>query len=713
MYRKISFVFAASMLSATLSYSATTPTRDQSAMALDEKNPFRLPSTLPFQLPPFDRIGNDDYAPAFAQGMRQALVEIETIASNPAAPTFDNTIVAMERSSQLLTRVSAVFFNLTGANTNPVMEALELELAPRLAAHADTIMLDQRLFQRIEKIYATRNTGSLDPESVRLIERYRTDFVRAGATLSDADKARLKSMNAEIASLAATFSQNVLKEINASAVVVSSRAELDGMASADIEAAAAQASTRGLPGKYVIALINTTGQPAEEVLHNRALRERLHAASIARGIHGGAFDNRAVVLKLVAMRADRARLLGYPNHAAYMLEDQTARTTGAVNKLLSDLAAPAVVNARLEAAAMQKLVDAENGGFQIAAWDWAYYAEKVRKQRYDFDASQLKPYFEFDNVLKNGVFFAAGQLYGLKFSERHDLPVYQADVRIFDVTDADGKPLALFLMDPYARSNKRGGAWMNAYVEQSTLLGQRPVVANHLNILKPAAGTPTLLSFDEVTTMFHEFGHALHGMFSDVRYPRFSGTSVPRDFVEYPSQVNEMWAVWPAVLANYAHHYQSGSAMPPALLAKVLETRKFNQGFATTHYLAAAIIDQRWYQLDAGHIPTDVVAFETTALKDAGLDFAPVPPRYRTAYFSHVFSSGYSAGYYAYIWSEMLDADTVEWFKTHGGLTRKNGDWFRQQVLSRGGSVDAVGAFTNFRGHAPDIAPLLERRGLK
>ena len=680
---------------------------------MTQQNPFHSASMLPFQMPPFDRITDDSYQPAFDEGMRAALVEIDRIANNPKPASFDNTIAALERSGQLLHRVSSVFFNLTAANTNPRLEAIELALAPRLAAHEDAITLNARLFSRIEAVHATRASSALDAESLRLVERYHTDFVRAGARLSEADKSRLKSMNAEIASLSATFSQNVLKEINASSVIVDTRSELDGMAEADVNAAAVEASSRGLPGKYVIALINTTGQPPEEVLTNRPLRKRLYEASIARGLRGGSYDNQALILKLVALRAERARLLGYPNHAAYMLEDQTARTPEAVNKLLSDLAAPAVANARREAADLQKLVDAENGGFAIAAYDWAFYSEKLRKQRFDFDASQLKPYFEFDNVLKNGVFYAAGQLYGLRFSERRDLPVYHPDVRVFDVIDADGKALALFLMDPYARSNKRGGAWMNAYVTQSTLLDLHPVVANHLNIPKPPAGTPTLLSFDEVTTLFHEFGHALHGMFSQVRYPRFSGTSVPRDFVEYPSQINEMWSVWPQVLQNYAHHYQTGAAMPPALLEKVLATRTHNQGFATSHYLAAALIDQRWHQLDAGRVPTDVAAFEASALQQAGVVFAPVPPRYRSGYFSHVFSGGYSAGYYAYIWSEVLDADTVKWFQQNGGMTRKNGNWFRQEVLSRGGSVDPVGAFTRFRGHAPDVAPLLERRGLQ
>ena len=687
---------------------AATPARSDASAG----NPFARPSPLPFHYPPFDRIGNDAYLPAFNDGMRDALIEIAAIANNPAPPTFANTIVAMERSGQLLARVSSVFFALTGANTNPAMEALELDMAPRLAAHTDAILLDPALFARIEAVYATRNTTGLDAESVRLVQRYHTDFIRAGARLSEADKARLKEANAAIASLSATFSQNVLKDINDSALLVDTRAELDGLSASEIDAAAQAASARNLAGKYLIALVNTTDQPPEEALTSRAVRQRLYQASVARGIHGGAFDNRAVVLKLVALRSARAQLLGYPDHAAYVLEDQTALTTGAVNKLLSDLAVPAAANARREAAAMQKLVDADQGGFRIAAWDWAHYGEKVRQQEFDFDAAQLLPYFSFDNVLKNGVFYAAGKLYGLQFSERHDLPVYQEDVRVFDVKEADGTPLAIFIMDPYARSNKRGGAWMNEYVAQSTLLESHPVVANHLNILKPAAGAPTLLSFDEVTTMFHEFGHALHGMFSQVRYPRFSGTNVPSDFVEYPSQVNEMWAVWPEVLEHYARHYQTGAAMPAALLNKVLAARKFNQGFKTSEYLAAAILDQRWHQVDAAHLPTDVEAFEATALRDAGLDFAAVPPRYRSAYFSHAFSGGYSAGYYSYIWSEVLDADTVQWFGENGGLLRRNGDRFRQMVLSRGGSVDAIEAFTRFRGKGPQVQPLLLRRGL-
>lgn len=682
-----------------------------SAMAAAE-NPFFERSSLPYQLPPFDRIEDAHYAPAFATGMQQQLAEIIVIADNPAAASFDNTVVAMEHSGQLLQRVSNVFFNLTGAHTNDAMEAIERDLAPQLAAHRDAIMLNARLFQRVAGLYQQRDTLALDAESKRLLERYYTDFKRAGAQLATADKEKLKAFNTELAELSTRFSQNLLKETNASALVLDSRSELAGLEESAILGAAAAAKTRGLEGKFVLDLLNTSGQPPQGSLTSRNVRQRLQAAALARGSQGGDFDNRAIVLKLARLRAERAKLLGYANHAAYQLEDETALTTTAVNRLLADLAPPAVANARKEAAAMQEIVDAEKGGFEIAAHDWDFYSEKVRLARYDFDEAQLRPYFELDSVLKNGVFFAANQLYGLTFKQRHDLPVYQPDVHTFEVFDADGQALALFLTDMYARGNKRGGAWMNAYVEQSGLLGNLAVVGNHLNIPKPPAGEPTLLTFDEVTTLFHEFGHALHGMLSKVRYPRFSGTSVPRDFVEFPSQVNEMWATWPEVLRNYAKHYQNGTPMPQALVDKVLATKKFNQGFATTEYLAAALLDQRWHQLTPEQIPTDALAFEAEALHQAGVDFAPVPPRYRSGYFSHVFSGGYSAGYYAYLWSEVLDADSVEWFKEHGGLSRQNGDWFRQQVLSRGGSADAMTLFRTFRGRAPSIAALLERRGL-
>ncbi|MFZ6767936.1 M3 family metallopeptidase [Undibacterium sp. Di26W] len=676
-------------------------------------NPFATASSLMYEYPPFDKIRNEHYAPAFAEGMRQQNAEIARIANNRAAPTFDNTVVAMERAGQMLNRVSTVFTNQTSTNTNPELETLSRELAPKLAAHQDQIFLNASLFQRISKLYAARNSLNLDAESFRLLERYYTDFVRAGAKLAEADKTSLKSMNAQLATLATQFSQNALKESNAGAIIVDNKADLQGLSEGELSSAAEAAKARGLNGKYVIPLMNTTGQPFEAVLANRALRQRLHEASVARGSHGGEFDNRAVVLQMVRLRAERASLLGYANHAAYGLEDETAKTTTAVNKMLADLAPAAVNNARLEAAELQKLIDAQQGGFKLDAWDWAYYTEQLRKAKYSFDDSQLRPYFELNNVLENGVFYAASKLYGISFKERKDLPVYHPSIKVYEVLDADGSSLALFIADMYARDTKRGGAWMNAYTEQSGLFGTHPVIANHLNIPQPPAGQPTLLTFDEVRTAFHEFGHALHGMFSKVKYPRFSGTNVPRDFVEYPSQVNEMWATWPEVLKNYARHYQNGEVIPQSLVDKISAANQFNQGFTTTEYIAASLLDQRWHQLTPAQIPTDALAFEAQALKQAGVDFAPVPPRYRTTYFSHIFGGGYSAGYYAYLWSEVLDAESVEWFKENGGLSRKNGDWFRQQLLSKGGSIDPLLSFRQFRGRDPKIDPLLIRRGLQ
>jgi len=459
-------------------------------------------------------------------------------------------------------------------------------------------------------------------------------------------------------------------------------------------------------------VVNTTGQASLSVLTNRAVREKLMALSQARGSHGGPYDNTQVVLAMVKLRAEKAALMGYPNFAAYALEDQTAHDTEAVNKILAELTRPAVANAKKEGAEIQQAIDKAHGGFQLASYDWSFYSDKVKAERFNFDQNELRPYFELNNVLTNGVFFAANKVYGLSFKERKDLPVYDPDVRVFDVFDADGKQLAIFIADMYARSNKRGGAWMNAYVSQSSLMGTHPVVANHLNIPKPNAGEPTLLTYDELRTMFHEFGHALHGMFSNVKYPRFAGTRVPRDYVEFPSQVNEMWSVWPEVLANYAKHYQTGAPMPKELLDKVVAAKKFNEGFRTTEYLAASILDQKWHQLGVSQIPTDVLGFEAAALKSAGVDYAPVPPRYRTTYFSHTFAGGYSAGYYGYVWAEKLDADAVEWFVENGGMQRKNGDYFRKMLLSKGGTMDAMQMYRNFRGRDAKIEPLLERRGL-
>lgn len=679
-----------------------------------ESNPFFAESPLYMYYPQFDKIDNAHFVPAFERGMEEQLAEIDAIANQSEAPTLDNTLIPMERSGQTLNHVATVFFSLTSANTNDEMEEIRSEMAPKLSAHNDQIRLNSKLFERVKAIYEKRDSLELDPESLRLIEENYKDFIRAGAQLSDTDKDKLKAMNAELATLQTTFSQNVMNEANASAVLVDSREELAGMSDTKIKAAAEAAKARDMDGKYLIALLNTSQQPPLASLEDRALRQRIMEVSLARNSNGGDYDNRETLTRVAKLRAQRAQLMGYENHAAYGLENQTARTTEAVNKRLAGLAPPAVANAKREAADMQTLINAEGGDFQLASWDWDFYAEKVRKQRYDFDASQLRPYFEMDNVLQKGVFYAAEQVFGLTFKERHDLPVYQEDVRVFEVFEADGSTLALFIMDPYARPSKRGGAWMNAYVSQSNLMERKPVVANHLNITKPiSADEATLMTFDEVTTMFHEFGHALHGMFSNVKYPSFSGTSVPRDFVEYPSQVNEMWSIWPEILKNYAVHYETGEAMPQELLDKVLATQKFNQGYATTEYLAASLLDQSWHQLKPEEVPgaDGLLAFEAKALADAGVALDTVPPRYRSTYFSHIIG-GYSAGYYAYIWSEVLDADTVEWFKQNGGMTRENGDHFRQTLLSRGGAEDAMVLYRNFRGAEPDIKPLLERRGL-
>jgi peptidyl-dipeptidase Dcp len=715
MTTRLAIALAATLGLAMPAYSQAATPATQTAQAA---NPFFAESPLPLHYPQFDKIKDSDFAPAFDAGMAEQLKEVEAIANNPEAATFDNTIVALEKSGQVLDRATTVFFALVGADTNDARNKLRADYSAKFAAHGDAINLNPKLFARIKALYEQRASLGLDAEGVRLIERYHTQFVRAGANLSEADKAKLKQMNAELANLGTQFSQNVLDEVNESALVIDDVKELDGLTEAQIATAANEAKSRGLEGKYVLTLLNTTGQPPESQLTNRAVRQRLHEASVTRGSKGGKYDNREIVSKVMKLRADRAKLLGYPNHAAYGLEDQTARTPEAVNAMLGQLAPAAVANAKREAADLQAMIDKEQAAkgeptFKLEPWDWAFYTEKVRAEKYNFDESQLKPYFELNNVLENGVFYAANQLYGLSFKKRTDLPVYHPDVTVYDVFDEDGTQLAIFIADMYARKSKRGGAWMNSYVSQSALSGDQPVVANHLNIPKPPAGEPTLLTWDEVTTTFHEFGHALHGMFSNVKYPYFSGTSVPRDFVEYPSQVNEMWADWPSILQNYAKHYQTGEPLPQALLDKVIAASKFNEGFKTTEYLGAAMLDQRWHQITADQVPdaAGVMKFEADALTADGINYPPVPPRYKTPYFSHIMG-GYSAGYYAYIWSEVLDANSVEWFKNNGGLTRANGDHFRKTLLSQGGSQDAMKIFRDFAGHDPKIEPLLEKRGL-
>ncbi len=684
------------------------------AQQLAASNPFAKPSTLPYQLPTFDRIKVTDYRPAFEAGMAEQRKEIEAIDRNPAAPTFENTVVAMEKSGRLLDRVGSAFFNLNSSNTNPEMLKIASELAPKLAAHQDAVLLDPVLFKRVDAIYQQRASLKLDPESMQLLERAYTQFVRAGAKLADGDKTRLKQLNEQIASFTNQFQQNVLKATKDSAVVVDNVSDLDGLSAEQIGAAAEAAKARGLTGKWVITLQNTTIQPVLADLKNRALREKIFKASTGR-----APENAALIAQVVKLRAEKAALLGYGDYASYGLADETAGTPAAVNQMLARLVPPALANAKKEAADNQKLIDeqarAVNGkSFTLEPWDWAFYAEQVRKARFGFDQSQVKPYFELNRVMQDGLFYAAHELYGLNFKERKDLPVYNPDVRVFEVFNADGSPLALYLADYFARDNKRGGAWMSNYVDQSRLLGLRPVIVNNLNVPKPSAGQPALLTFDEVTTMFHEFGHALHGMLSDVNYPSLSGTNVPRDFVEFPSQFNEMWSREPAVFTHYARHYQTGEPMPQAMLDKVLAAQKFGQGYDTTEYIAAALLDQAWHQMPASQTPTadQVMAFEAAALQKAGVDYAPVPPRYHTPYFTHIVG-GYAAGYYAYIWSEVLARDAEQWMRAHGGLQRANGDFLRAKVLSRGRTVNPQILFEQFYGGPPDIGPLLEYRGLK
>ncbi|HEY2031826.1 MAG TPA: M3 family metallopeptidase, partial [Myxococcales bacterium] len=604
-----------------------------------------------------------------------------------------------------------------GANTNPEMQKVEQEMAPKLAAHRDAVYLDPALFGRIDALYQKRDSLGLDPEAVQTINRYDTIFVRAGAKLSPPDKEKLKELNKELSTLTTKFRQNILKATKEAAVVVDDVHMLDGLSKQQIGAAAAAAKTRGLEGKWVISLQNTTIQPALANLKNRALRERIFKASVGRGL-GGDADNTQIASRMVTLRSQKAALFGAPNWAAYTLVEETAGTPEAVNGMLGQLAPAALNKAKKDAQDLQAIIDSEAKTshakpFKLAAWDWAFYAQKLRKARFSFDEHDVKPYFELNRVLQDGVFYAANQLYGVSFKERHDLPVYQEDVRVFDVFDADGTQIGIFLGDYYKRDNKQGGAWMNTYVTQSHLLDQKPVAANHLNINKPAPGEPTLLTFEEVTTLFHEFGHALHGLFSNVNYPELSG-AVPRDFVEYPSQFNEMWARDPKVLANFAKNYQTGEAMPKALFDKVIAAQNFNSGYSTSEYLEAAMLDQAWHQAPADAIPqpAQVATFDDSALQKLGVFYPPVPPRYHSTYFSHIFAGGYSAAYYAYIWSEVLARDTGQWFTSHGGLTRENGNRFRDMVLSRGRTKEPRVLFERFYGGPPQIGPLLEYRGL-
>jgi peptidyl-dipeptidase Dcp len=675
-------------------------------------NPFFVESTLPYHAPQFDLIRNGDYQPALEEGMRQQLAEIDVVAKQTEAPTFDNTIVAMEKSGALLTRAAKAFFGVIGANTNDTLQKVQEVEAPKLAAHNDAIYLNDQLYRRVKSVYDRRDTGGMSPEQKALIERYNRDFVRAGAQLSEADKVRMRSINQELSKLSTDFSNKLLAGTKVGALVVDNVSQLDGLTPAEINTAAEAAKQRGLTGKWVLPLRNTTQQPAQAELKNRAVRQKLFEQSTLRTSRGDSNDTKSTIRRMSQLRAEKAQLLGYPTWAAYALVTQGAKTPENAIKLLTDLVPPATARARTEAADMQKMIDAQGGGFKLQPWDWQYYAEQVRKQKYDLDESQIMPYFELNSVLQNGVFNAANKLYGLTFKERNDIPVYHPDVRVFEVFDANGSSLALMYFDYFKRDNKSGGAWMDQFVDQSRLTGWKPVVYNVANFTKPAPGQPALLTFDDVTTMFHEFGHALHGMFSNVGYPTLSGTNVPRDFVEFPSQFNEHWALEPTVFANYAKHYQTGAVMPQALVDKIKLSRTFNQGFAFTELLEASLLDFAWHTLPPGATPSDVDAFETASLKRFNVLMPEIPPRYRSTYFSHIWDGGYSAGYYAYTWSEVLDDDAFAWFKEHGGLTRANGARFRDMILSRGGTEDAATLYRAFRGRDPNVDALLEERGL-
>jgi peptidyl-dipeptidase Dcp len=679
-----------------------------STAAVAQTNPLFNPSPLPLQAPPFDQIKDADYQPAIEEGMKRGLAEVETIANNPDAPTFDNTIIAMEKSGELLTRSAKIFSALAQSNTNDTMQKVEAEESPRLAAYSDAIYLNPKLFARVKAIYDQRDALTLDAESKWLVERYYRNFIRAGAQLSEADKTTLKALNQEESTLSTQYRKYVLADTAGSAVVVTKKSDLAGMSASDIAAAAQAAKDRKKPGKYVITLQNTTQQPALTFLKNRALREKIFKASSARGNHGGPNDNKKIIQRLAQLRAQKARLLGFPTYAAYVLDDQMAKNPDNAIKLMSDIVPATTAKAREQAVAMEKLA-----GFKLKPWDWQYYAEKLRSKQFSMDEAETKQYFELNRVINDGMLYAANKLYGLTFKERHDLPVYNPDVRVFDVVDADGKQLALWYADYYSRPNKSGGAWMDTFVDQSALLGLKPVVFNVGNFQKPAAGEPALISFTDVTTMFHEFGHALHGMFSNVKYPTQTGTSVPRDFVEFPSQFNEHWALEPDVFAHYAKHYKTGAPMPPALVEKIKDSQKFNQGYNLGEYLEAALLDMAWHTLPPDTGLKDINAFEPAALERYQIAMALIPPRYHTTYFSHIWGGGYAAGYYAYLWSELIDDDAYYWFKENGGMTRTNGQRFRDMILSRGGSMDPAAMYRAFRGRDPIVDPLLIERGLK
>ena len=674
-------------------------------------NPFYAASELPFHAPPFDKIKDTDYQPAIEAGMAQQRAEMRIIADNSAPPTFENTIIAMDKTGQLFSRVMLVFNGVSGANLNPTLQKVQDIEAPKLAAQQDAIFLDPKLFQRVSAIYKDRASLKLDPEALHLVEWYYKEFVHAGANLSDGDKADLKKLNEEESTLSNAFVTKLLGATKDAAFVTTDKNALAGFSAARLEGAEQSAKDRKVPG-YVVPLQNTTQQPDLVSLSVRATRQAIFENSWNRAERGGHNDTRDTIARLAQLRAQKAKLLGFPNYAAWRLEDQMAKTPEAAIKFMDALVPGSTGRAAAEAKDIQAVIDEQKGGFTLQPWDWDFYAEQVRKVKYDLDESEIKPYFELNNVLQNGVFYAANQLYGISFKERSDIPVYQPDVRVFEVSNADGKPLALWYCDYFKRDNKNGGAWMDVFVNQSKLMGLLPVVYNVANFSKPAPGQPALLSFRDVTTMFHEFGHALHGMFADTTYPSISGTQVPRDFVEFPSQFNEHWATYPEVFSHYAKHYQTGEPMPKELAAKIKKAEKFNQGYALTEVVAAAELDMQWHTLPASAPVQNPDTFETEALEKTHLLIGSVPPRYRSSYFSHIWSTGYAAGYYAYLWSEMLDDSAYQWFEDNGGLTRANGDRFRKMVLSRGNTEDLQKMYAAWAGSEPKIEPMLKERGL-
>lgn len=694
----------------------TTAMVGQQTAQLSATNPFYAESTLPFQAPPWDRIKDADFEPAIEAGIAAHEREIAAIANDPAKPTFANTCEAMERAGALLSRTMRSFGGVTGANTNPTLQNVQREMAPKLAAHQDAIYLNEKLWLRVKAVYDERAKLGLQPEQMRLVEVVHADFVHAGAQLPEADKTKLKGMNEEESKLRNAFETKLLAANKAGAYTTADKAALAGLSEAQVVAAETTAKARGQAG-YVLPLQNTTQQPELSAMSRREARKALFDDSWTRAEKGGDNDTRATIARLAQLRAGKAKLLGYPTYAAWKLEDQMAKTPAAALQFMDALVPASTERARAEATEIQKVIDsqkggAQHGGFQLEAWDWNFYAEQVRKAQFDLNEDEVKPYFEVNTVLENGVFYAAHLLYGISFKERKDIPVYQPDVRVFEVSDADGKPLALFYCDYWKRDNKNGGAWMSEFVGQSKLLGTLPVVYNVANFTKPAAGQPALISFDDVTTMFHEFGHALHGMFADATYPTLSGTSVPRDFVEFPSQFNEHWSTYPEVFAHYAKHFQTGAPMPEELKAKLLRAGKFNEGYKVTELLAAAELDMQWHTLAADAPLQEPDAFERTALEKTKLAMREVPPRYRSSYFAHIWGGGYAAGYYAYLWSEMLDDDAFQWFADHGGLTRANGDRFRKMVLSRGNTEDLQAMYKAWLGAEPGTGPMLKFRGL-